>query len=67
MLTLTITAFDVTSPVITRDLLQGSTALFGLLISLVGAGTVVAGTALMTGRIHVGPWRGLAAAMLLLA
>lgn len=64
---LVIMGFDVFSAVIVRDVLAGSEALFGLMIGLVGLGTVLAGLWLML-RGGVGAaWGDLARGLLLVA
>jgi MFS family permease len=62
-----IIGFDVLAPIYTRDTLQGGESLFGLMISLVGLGTLGASLALMLRRSPAAPWRDLTLGLFLLA
>jgi MFS family permease len=62
-----IIGFDVLAPVFTRDVLRGGESLFGLMISLIGFGTLAATLLLMLRRSAANPWRDLAAGLFLLA
>jgi MFS family permease len=62
-----IIGFDVLAPVYTRDTLRGGESLFGLMISLVGVGTLGASLALMLRRSPAAPWRDLTLGLFLLA
>ncbi len=62
-----IIGFDVLAPVYTRDTLRGGESLFGLMISLVGVGTLGASLALMLRRTPAAPWRDLTLGLFLLA
>ena len=62
-----IVGFDVLAPVFIRDILHGDEGLFGLLIGLVGLGTVVAAGGLLLSKTTSRPWRDLVAGMVLLS
>jgi MFS family permease len=62
-----IIGFDVLAPIYTRDTLRGGESLFGLMISLVGVGTLGASLALMLRRSPAVPWRDLTLGLFLLA
>lgn len=65
--TLIIMGFDVLSSVFTRDVLHGSEELFGLLIGLIGVGTVVVTTGLLLLKGVQRPWRDALLGLVLLA
>ncbi|HEX9013795.1 MAG TPA: MFS transporter, partial [Anaerolineaceae bacterium] len=62
-----IVGFDVISPVYIRDVLRGGESLFGLMISLVGVGTLAVTLLLMLRPGASSPWRDLAAGLGFLA
>jgi MFS family permease len=62
-----IVGFDVLAPVYTRDVLRGGESLFGLMVSLIGFGTLGASLMLMLRRRPAAPWRDMAAGLFLLA
>jgi MFS family permease len=62
----TIMAFDVLAPVVTRDVLAGDEGMFGLLIGLIGLGSLAAGAGLFLRRGTRDPWPELLVALLLL-
>ncbi|MEJ2262039.1 MAG: MFS transporter [Anaerolineales bacterium] len=62
-----IVGFDVIGAVFIRDVLKGSEGFFGLLIGLVGLGTLGASVLLMLQRENHDPWRDVVLGMLLLA
>jgi MFS family permease len=62
-----IVGFDVLGAVFIRDVLKGSEGFFGLLIGLVGLGTLGASFLLMIQRENHDPWRDVVLGMLLLA
>lgn len=59
--------FDVLAPVYTRDILQGGEELFGLLVALIGAGTLLATTMLILRKQERDSWWDFSAGILLLA
>lgn len=65
--TFLIVACDATAAVITRDLLAGGEQFFGLLIGLVGLGTVAGSTGLLLRKRSGDPWRDAARGIWLLA
>ncbi len=67
MTTLIIIGFDVLSSIFTRDVLKGDESLFGLLIGLVGLGTVVSSAWLMVARRQRNLWRDVIMGLFLLA
>jgi MFS family permease len=62
----TIMAFDVLAPVFTRDILGGDESLFGLLVGLIGVGSLAAGAGLFLRKGTRDPWPDMLAALLLL-
>jgi hypothetical protein len=62
-----IIGFDVLAPIFTREVLQGDEGLFGLLIGLIGLGTVGAAMALMVRKGDSRPWRDLVLGLFLVA
>jgi MFS family permease len=62
-----IIGFDVLAPVFTRDILQANEELFGLLIGLIGMGTVGATTMLLVRQGDHNPWRDVVLGIILLA
>jgi MFS family permease len=62
-----IIGFDVLAPVYTRDVLRGGESLFGLMVSLIGFGTLGGTLLLMLRKAAANPWRDLAAGLFLLA
>ena len=54
-----IIGFDALSPVYTRDVLGGKENLFGLLVGLIGLGTLGASAAILFAKGKADPWRGL--------
>jgi MFS family permease len=62
-----IVGFDVIGAVFIRDVLKGSEGFFGLLIGLVGLGTLGASFLLMMPRENHDPWRDVVLGMILLA
>ncbi|MEZ4771498.1 MAG: MFS transporter [Caldilineales bacterium] len=64
--TAAIIGFDVLSAIFTRDILQGSEATFGLLIGLIGLGTVAGAAGLMLSKRQRNLWADVAAGLLLL-
>ncbi len=64
---LVIMGFDVLSSIAVRDVLQADERLFGILIGLVGLGSVLAGLALMLRKRTVNPWHDVIVGLLLLA
>ncbi len=67
LVTFVIMGFDVLSSIYTRDVLAGNEGLFGLLIGLIGAGTVVATTGLLLNKGKQNPWRDMLVGLALLA
>lgn len=65
--TFIIMGFDVLASILTRDVLHGSEELFGLLIGLVGIGTVIVTTGLMLLKGEQKPWRDALVGLVLLA
>ena len=59
--------FDVLSSIFTRDVLKGGEEFFGILIGLIGVGTVVISTGLMFQRGEQKPWRDAMIGLALLA
>jgi MFS family permease len=59
--------FDVLSSIFTRDVLQGSEEFFGVLIGLIGVGTVVVSTGLAFQQGEQKPWRDAIVGLALLA
>ena len=64
---LVIMGFDVLSSIAVRDVLQADERLFGVLIGLVGLGSVLAGLALMLRKRTVNPWHDVILGISLLA
>ena len=64
--TFVIMGFDVLSSIFTRDVLRGSEEFFGILIGLIGVGTVVVSTGLMFQKGEQKPWRDAIAGLALL-
>jgi MFS family permease len=64
---LVIMGFDVLSSIAVRDILQADERLFGILIGLVGLGSVLAGLGLMFRKQKVDPWRDVILGLALLA
>ncbi|HUX20844.1 MAG TPA: MFS transporter [Spirochaetia bacterium] len=62
-----IVGFDVLAPVFVRDVLQASEGLFGLLVSLVGVGTVGISLLILTSKKHRDPWTDVVLGILLLS
>ena len=62
----TIMAFDVLAPVFTRDVLAGDEGMFGLLVGLIGVGSLAAGAGLFLRRGTRDPWPELLVALVLL-
>lgn len=62
-----IVGFDVLSAVFIRDVLNGNEGFFGLLVGLVGLGTLGASFLLMMQRENRDPWRDVVFGMILLA
>ncbi len=62
-----IIGFDVLAPIFTREVLQGDEGLFGLLIGLIGFGTVGSAMALMVRKGESKPWRDLVLGLFLVA
>lgn len=67
LVTVAIIGFDVLSAIFTRDVLQGSEGIFGLLIGLIGLGTVVGAAGLMMSKRERNLWADVAGGLLLLA
>ncbi len=67
LVTCVIMGFDVLASVFTRDVLAGNEGLFGLLIGLIGVGTVVATTGLLIIKGKPNPWRDTLVGLALLA
>ncbi len=66
-LTITIIiGLDVLAPVFTRDVLSGDERLFGLIIGLIGAGTLAVSIFLMLFGDRLNPWRGMVVGVFLL-
>ena len=65
--TLIIVGFDVLSPVYSRDSLAGGQSLFGLMVGLVGVGTLAANLYLAAGRAPRDPWKDIRRGLFLLA
>ena len=65
--TFVIMGFDVLSSIFTRDVLKGSEQFFGILIGLIGVGTVVVSTGLMFQKGEQKPWRDAIIGLALLA
>jgi hypothetical protein len=57
LMIISLMAFDILSSICTRDILQGDESLFGVLIGLVGFGTVLSGFYLMLRKKKVNPWQ----------
>jgi len=57
LMIISIMAFDILASVCTRDILQGDESLFGILIGVVGFGTVLSGFYLMMRKSNVDPWQ----------
>ena len=66
LVTVAIIGFDVLSAIFTRDILQGSEGIFGLLIGLIGLGTVVGAAGLMMSKRERNLWADVAGGLLLL-
>ncbi len=66
LVTVAIIGFDVLSAIFTRDVLQGSEGIFGLLIGLIGLGTVVGAVGLMMSKRERNLWADVAGGLLLL-
>lgn len=66
LVTVAIIGFDVLSAIFTRDVLQGSEGIFGLLIGLIGLGTVVGAAGLMMSKRERNLWADVAGGLLLL-
>jgi MFS family permease len=64
---LVIMGFDVFASVVTRDVLSGDESFFGLMIGLVGLGSVAGTGVLMLRKKAVNPWRDVIIGMLLMA
>ena len=64
--TAAIIGFDVLSAIFTRDILQGNEATFGLLIGLIGLGTVAGAAGLMLSKRKRNLWTDVVAGLLLL-
>ena len=64
--TVAIIGFDVLSAIFTRDILQGSEATFGLLIGLIGLGTVAGAAGLMMSKRERNLWADVVTGLLLL-
>jgi DHA3 family macrolide efflux protein-like MFS transporter len=64
---LVIMGFDVLSSIAVRDLLQADERFFGMLIGLVGLGSVLAGLMLMLRKQQVNPWYDVIVGLLLLS
>jgi MFS family permease len=64
---LVIMGFDVLSSIAVRDMLQADERLFGVLIGLVGLGSVFAGLGLMFRKRKVDPWQDVILGLTLLA
>lgn len=62
-----IIGFDILAPVVVRDVLQGDEGFFGLLIGLVGLGTVGSTILLLLRRGKGNMWRDILAGLMLLA
>jgi MFS family permease len=62
-----IIGFDVLAPIYARDVLHSGESLYGLMISLVGFGTLAVTLLLMLRRSPGNPWRDVAAGLFLLA
>lgn len=58
--------FDILAPVFTRDVLQAKEGFFGLLVGLIGVGTLLATVVLMARKGQHDPWRDIVASLLLL-
>ena len=67
MTTVIIIGFDVLSSIFTRDVLKGDESTFGLLIGLVGLGTVASAAWLMVTKRQRSLWRDVIMGLLLLA
>ena len=61
-----VVGFDIVAPVYTRDVLRGGESLFGLMVSLVGFGTLGATLILLLRKGQANPWRDMAAGLFLL-
>lgn len=64
---LVIVGFDILAPIYIRDELHGSESLFGIIIGLIGAGTLACGAVLMLRKSKAEPWRDLLMGIILLA
>ena len=64
---LVIVGFDVLAPVFIRDVLAGGESLFGLLIGMIGLGSLGAGALLMVRKAKARPWPDTLAGILLLS
>lgn len=64
---LVIIGLDVLSPIFVRDVLHGNQGFYGLLIGLIGLGTLCASIMLTVRKKRPSPWRDLVAGLLLLA
>jgi MFS family permease len=62
----TIMAFDVLAPVFTRDVLGGDEGMFGLLVGLIGVGSLVGGAGLFLRKGTRDPWPDMLVALVLL-
>jgi MFS family permease len=65
--TFVLMGFDVLSSIFTRDVLKGGEEFFGILIGLIGVGTVVVSTGLMFQKGEQKPWRDAIVGLALLA
>jgi MFS family permease len=64
---LVIMGFDVLSSLVVRDILEATEQLFGVMIGLVGLGSVLSGLLLMLRRKEVDPWQDMLWGLFLIA
>lgn len=62
-----IVGFDVLAPVYTRDVLNGGESFFGLMVGLVGLGTLAGSLILMARKTNRNPWQDTLLGMVLLS
>ncbi|MHB9146583.1 MAG: MFS transporter [Symbiobacteriia bacterium] len=67
LLAFVLISFDAVSPTLVRDALHGGEALFGIIVGLIGLGTILGATGLMLRRKASDPWRDMLAGTALLA
>ncbi len=64
---LVIMGFDILSALVVRDVLRADETLFGLIIGLIGLGSVIAGLVVMARKEAADPWRDVVAGLVGLA